>query len=135
VATGFRIGEALTLPIDCWVDRRGSNGQEECGIRYWPEKGGHPIVKWLPTKAVPLARRAIDDIRELCSEARRVALWLEENPGRVPALLGYDDNHVLIGAVIGRILGFSASTPVKNLGMSPVGKVGVAPLYRVGDIR
>ena len=135
VATGFRIGEALTLPLNCWVERRGSNGQEECGIRYWPEKGGHPIVKWLPTKGVPLARRAIDDIRELCTEARRVALWLEQNPGKVPAIPGYDDSDVLIGAVIARILGFASSGAVKNLGMRPVGKMGEAPCYRVGDIR
>jgi hypothetical protein len=91
-----------------WVERRGSNGQQECGIRYWPEKGGHPIVKWLPTKAVPLARRAIDDIRELCNEARGVALWLEEHPGKVPALPGYADSDVLIGGVLARPLGFSA---------------------------
>jgi hypothetical protein len=135
VATGFRIGEALTLPHDCWVERRGSNGQQECGIRYWPEKGGHPIVKWLPTKAVPLARRAIDDIRELCNEARGVALWLEEHPGKVPALPGYADSDVLIGGVLARALGFSSSTAVKNLGMRPVGKRGGAPCYRVGDIR
>jgi hypothetical protein len=68
------------VPLDCLGGAAREKREEECGIRYWPEKGGHPIVKWLPTKAVPLGRRAIDDIFELCSEARVVALWLEQNP-------------------------------------------------------
>ena len=93
VVGGFRIGEALTVPLDCWVEEpiieknksKNTNNKNEkrFGIRYWPEKGGQPIVKWLPNIAVALAKRAIDDLTQLCASARKVAAKLEANPHRV----------------------------------------------------
>ena len=90
VAGGFRIGEALTLPRDCWVEETAldARGQprtqsgtgdpvKRCGLRYWPEKGGDPVVKWLPDCAVPLAKRAVDDLTRLCQKAREAAAVLE----------------------------------------------------------
>jgi hypothetical protein len=97
VVAGFRIGEALTLPLACWVEQEvhDSNGYakisiesgeplKRCGLRYWPEKGGDPVVKWLPDCAVPLARRAVAELTDLCSKAREVAAVLERYPNRVP---------------------------------------------------
>jgi hypothetical protein len=49
------------------------------------------------------------------SEARGVALWLDQNPGKVPALPGYDHHDVLTGSVMARILEFASSTGVKKL--------------------
>lgn len=108
VVGGFRIGEALTLPLDCWVESQDidQNGivktdpltgeqVKRYGIRYWPEKGGEPYVKWLPELAVPLAKRAVDDLTRLCAEARAVALTLEQNPDRVP-LPGQRDQDELV---------------------------------------
>jgi hypothetical protein len=40
------------------------NDTERLVIRH-VDKGGHPIVIWLPTKAMRWSRRAIDDIRDL----------------------------------------------------------------------
>lgn len=74
VVCGFRIGECLTLPVDCWVEEEVVSADEgskvtRCGLRYWPEKGGEPIVEWIPSAAVPLARRAVKDLTEVCRGA------------------------------------------------------------------
>ena len=108
VVAGFRVGEVLTLPRDCWVEEtainpRGRNIRDittgetakRCGLRYWPEKGGDPIVKWLPSCAVPLARRAVGDLVRLCEPARQAAAVLEKNPHRVP-LPGNPDPDALL---------------------------------------
>jgi hypothetical protein len=97
VVGGFRIGEVLSLPLDCWVetpalnqlghvktDPRSGNQVMRHGIRYWPEKGGDPYIKWLADCAMPLARRAVTDLKRLCADARRVAKAIEANPDRVP---------------------------------------------------
>lgn len=93
---GFRIGEVLTLPADTLVReslldeagearRDASTGGpiERIGLRYWPEKGGEPIVKWIPTIANPLILRALEDIERVCGPARENARWLEAHPGDV----------------------------------------------------
>lgn len=93
---GFRIGEALSIPDDPLVREPALNeageirldavtGQpiETIGIRYWPEKGGEPIVKLVPTIANPLVLRAVADIQRLCKPARDNAAWLEAHPGDV----------------------------------------------------
>ena len=106
---GFRIGEVLTLPADTLVrepvldeagERRrdASSGEpiERIGLRYWPEKGGEPIVKWIPTIANLLLLRALEDIDRICQPARDNALWLEAHPGEVN-LDVLPDEHVSIG--------------------------------------
>jgi hypothetical protein len=57
---GFRAGEVLTLPASPLVrefvledgalrlDARTGEPVERIGLRYVPEKGGEPIVKWVP---------------------------------------------------------------------------------------
>lgn len=92
-SAGFRINEALTLPEDCEVEEdaveRGNPivGKEgrpilRYGIRYWPEKGEDPTVKWIATPMVDVVKRAIRDLRFYTAEARQVARWLEQHPGR-----------------------------------------------------
>lgn len=97
---GFRIGELLTLPADTLVrelvlDEAGAIRRdpasgatvERIGLRYWPEKGGEPVVKWVPTVANALTLRAIDGIDGICSAARNSARWLEAHPGEVDIAL------------------------------------------------
>jgi hypothetical protein len=96
IALGTRIGEALTIPLDCWIEEevRDVHGQlvrqpgtdepvRRYGIRYYPEKGYDLAIDWLATQDVPLVRRAVIELAELCVEARAVARWLEEHPGRL----------------------------------------------------
>ena len=78
VATGFRIGEVLTLPARPIV-RKGS----EIGLLYWPEKGGKSRVKSISSVHCELVERAVRDLTGSCREARNAALWHERNPGRI----------------------------------------------------
>jgi hypothetical protein len=93
VCGGWRINELLTLPVDCEVeedavengvpvlDRRG-HVVRRYGIRYWPEKGAEPRIKWMPTTMVDVAKRAVRELRVHTEASRAVAQWLEANPGR-----------------------------------------------------
>jgi len=87
VVTGFRIGELLTLPLDCEVEEvRG--GKPRYGLRYYKEKsrGGAKMfaIRWLTTTGAELARKAIHEIRALTQEARERARVLARTPHRVP---------------------------------------------------
>ena len=87
VVTGFRIGELLTLPLDCEVEEvRG--GKARYGIRYYKEKarGAEKMfaIRWLTAIGAELARQAVHDIRTLTQDARTRACSLEKTPHRVP---------------------------------------------------
>lgn len=156
VVGGFRAGEALTLPRDCWVEETALDAQgrpkttpgtgeptKRCGLRYWPEKGGDPIVKWLPDCSVPLARRAVDDLNRLCQKAREAAAMLERNPDRVPIPGGFAANRLLSMKELAEILCLPRKTslwrfltqdlhvlPAKRIKLGRVGYV----LYCIRDI-
>lgn len=155
VVGGFRIGEVLSLPLDCWVETPALNqlgkvktdprsGEQvlRCGIRYWPEKGGDPYVKWLADCAMPLAWRAVTDLKMLCADARRVAKALEANPGRVPLpgkhspqeLLEHKDLVSLFGLkTVGCVRLFLAGIGVRAVSHNkPNGRYAFR--YRVDDI-
>jgi hypothetical protein len=96
IALGTRIGEALTIPLDCWVEEaiKGLDGrvirdpntgeaQHRYGIRYYAEKRYDLAIDWLAEQDVPLARRAVTELTALCAQARTVARWLEQHPGRL----------------------------------------------------
>lgn len=93
VAGGFRINEGLTLPEDCEVEEELSengkpaldsegNQRIRYGLRYWPEKGGLPDVKWIVSPMIDVVKRAVRDIRIHTASARKIAKWLERHPGR-----------------------------------------------------
>ena len=149
--TGFRIGEALTLPVDCWVEEQQGaeavdpqSGQvlSHCGIRYWPEKGGEPIVKWLPTAAVDLAWRAVTEIEELCRPAREAARYTDENPGRLLAFAELEPDDLLSAADCETLLGLRPGSFAKScpraayvMGRRSDGSTGgEIRYYRVRDV-
>ena len=101
---GFRIGEVLTLPKNPLVyEPAGENGEPRVGLRYWPEKCGDPIVKWIPTIAKELVERAINDIDGACESARKLAAWLERHPGTVK--VSVKDDALLTKEQVARIVG------------------------------
>jgi hypothetical protein len=114
---GFRAGEVLTLPADPVVreyvldggvprlDARTGQPVERIGLRYTPEKGGEPIVKWVPTEAAPLILRSVRDIDEICGPARKNARWLEAHPGDVQIDVEHDE--LLSMAQAGKIVGLN----------------------------
>src|SRR5262249_42066754 len=87
VVTGFRLGELLTLPLECEVTES-DQGKTRYGLRYYKEKarGGEKMheVRWLTATGAELARSAIAEIREITEPARERARILEQNPNRVP---------------------------------------------------
>jgi hypothetical protein len=87
VVTGFRLGELLTLPLECEVTES-SLGTTRYGLRYYKEKARRAErlfdVRWLTVTGAELAQRALTEIREITARAR----VLEQNPNRVP-LPGY----------------------------------------------
>lgn len=79
-----RISEVLMLPVDCevWPKTR-KNSNEVYGLRWWPAKGADPMVKWIMPSMTSVVQEAIDKIRRQTNEARRIAKWYEENPGKI----------------------------------------------------
>lgn len=86
LATGIRIGEVLTLPLEC-LSRVESDGKQKWHLRYWKEKSGRHEERdllHLADKPASLVREAVQEVRELTETARRRAKVLEANPGRAP---------------------------------------------------
>lgn len=86
VVTGFRIGELLTLPLDCEVEEE-RGGKSRYVLRYYREKsrGGQKMlaVRWLTNIGAELARQSVSEIRTLTADARHRAQDLERSPNRV----------------------------------------------------
>lgn len=77
-----RVGEIMSLPLDCEVTDKTRGGVVVYGWRFIPSKGGEPMIKWIPPVLEDLAKEAIRRIREMTNEARRIAAWLEAHPDR-----------------------------------------------------
>lgn len=90
-----RINEVLRLPVDCEVTQRRPDGTEAYGLRWWPAKGAEPMVKWIVGTMVDVVKDALRKIREQTEEARKMAIWYENNPGRLylPEELRYLHKH------------------------------------------
>jgi hypothetical protein len=87
VVAGFRMGELLTLPVDCEIEEERS-GKHRYGLQYYKEKsrGGAKklAVRWLTPIGAELAKDAIAKIRTITTEFRERACLLEQDPNRVP---------------------------------------------------
>lgn len=95
IAMGQRGNEVTLLPFDCWVEKsiydkdgnetKDKNGEsiKNIGIRYYAEKGFQSRVHWLAQQDIPFAKRAIERLKVLTHEARQIAKFQEDNPGRL----------------------------------------------------
>lgn len=138
--TGFRIGELLSLPLDCLVMEKDRNGNEVTGIRYYVEKvrgGAYAAgIRWLSPVQAELARQAIDEIKQLTASAREQAKVLEKNPERVE-IPGLDAEDLLDVEEAAQAVGLTVHA-VWNWGkLGAVGKYkkGRRFLYKVADIQ
>jgi integrase len=108
LATGFRIGEVLTLPLDCEVEEVRAD-QVIYGLRYYREKVRHAEnrydIRYLSPKQAELARHAVHRLRLLTAEVRRQAQVLEQDPSRV-TLPGFTGNDRLTAVEIAQACGF-----------------------------
>lgn len=154
IILGNRIHETLLLPKKCWIEEtvKGSDGRplrhpasnsviKRYGIRFYPGKGYRYMINWLPDQDVEFVKRAIDELTVLCEPARKVAKWLESNPGR---LWPHDPDDLLtlkrIQAYFPRASTTSVRVRLWMYGIKPVQKAGGwgqkrrQTLYRAGDI-
>ena len=73
LATHSRISELHRLDAyDCEVETI-DDGKPRYGLRWYPSKGGQPETRWIPTAFVPLARDALQRIRDATEPARELA--------------------------------------------------------------
>jgi len=86
-----RIAEVLTLPYDCEVEN--INGLETYGLRWRPCKGGDLCVKQILDNWVGLVKQAIVNIKDITSEARKMAVWYEQNPEKIYLPEQYESLH------------------------------------------
>jgi hypothetical protein len=86
IATGWRGGEAITMPFDC-EEIEGSGSNAKYGLRFYKEKepGGDKYldVIWLKGSMIYLAKLVVAEARRLTGKARERALVLEQSPDTV----------------------------------------------------
>ncbi len=83
LASPDRIGEVLALPESCEVREPGKGQEDAYGLRWWPAKGAEPMVKWLVPSMASVVAEALQKIRVVTDEARRIAKWYEQNNGQI----------------------------------------------------
>ena len=120
-----RVSEVLMLPEACEVREPRKGREDAYGLRWWPAKGADPGVKWVVPAMVSVVQDALQKIRAVTAEARCIASWYEENPGRI--YLAADVEHLrgrewLSLAEVAEIIGFAdrtaANTWCKSQGVS-----------------
>lgn len=83
-ASPDRISELLSLPLDCEVRQKNTKtGEEAYGLRWWPAKGADPMIKWVVPSMASVVQEAIEKISKVTDEARRIAKWHEDHPGKI----------------------------------------------------
>ena len=75
-----RISEILELPQDCEVEELDSDGNICYRWRFFSGKGYGGDMKDIPAVMAPIAKEALRRIRALTEDARKLALWIENNP-------------------------------------------------------
>lgn len=78
-----RISEVLTLPEACEVTEARKGKEDAYGLRWWPAKGAEPMIKWLLPSMTSVVQEALQNIRRVTEEARRIAQWYEKNPSQI----------------------------------------------------
>lgn len=81
-STPSRISEVLTLPSACETPGP-TGGDEAYGLRWWPSKGGEPMVKWILPSMVDVVKEAVRKIKQVAEPARLVSRWYEDNPAKL----------------------------------------------------
>lgn len=138
VVTGFRIGELLSLPLECEVTEI-ADGKPRYGLRYYREKarGAERLfdVRWLTATGADLARQAIAEIQRITAPARERAKVLEQDAKRVP-IPGYQWADRLRPEEVLRVTGFRRRGSVYHISRDklPRHQEGEAFFYRAGEV-
>lgn len=88
-----RVSEVLSAPLNLiapdWIDPE--TGEVGTGLRWYPAKGGSPLVKTVIPSMRDVAVIAVERLKNLSAPAREAAIWYEKNPQKVflPVKLEY----------------------------------------------
>lgn len=138
-----RISEVFRLPVNCEHRDRGSNGKDVYALRWWPSKGADPMLKWVVNSMVEVCEEAVRRLREQTEEARRIARWYEENPGKLYLPKGLENlrgRESLSGKEVAEIIGFAKGSSgacvwAKSKGIKPaLGTARAGYSFRFRDI-
>jgi hypothetical protein len=77
-----RARELLEQPLDILVGNFSSTNHG-LGLRWWPKKGGTPIVKPVLGPFEDVVRKAYQSLVDNSAEARKIAKWYEGNPQKM----------------------------------------------------
>jgi len=121
-----RISEILSLPADCEVWEKNSKGIERYGIRFFSAKGYEGDVKWIPSSMVPVAKKAIERLKQLSQSGRELALHLETSEIYRNSLSSeINDDYLLTAEQVCSVLGFTnlssflITKKLKTLNLAP----------------
>ncbi len=120
--TGLRVGELVTLPFDCEVEDKYSDGQSDkpdsyrYGIKYWVEKTKIKTmrIKWISPTAEAVVRDSVARIKRLTTAARERAKVLEADPARVSLPSEISNRTTLPRRVVLALLGQKLQWRVRN---------------------
>jgi hypothetical protein len=137
LATAFRVGEVLTLPLDCEVTE-GSGADEKYGLRFYKEKSPSGekrlAVRWLTAAQAELAKAAITEVKSHTEAARKRARILEQHPDTV-LLPDVSPDELLAQDQVANLLGCARQSvytiPVSKL---PRQLSGQGYLFRASDV-
>ena len=107
-----RIGEVLTLPVDCIVENY-QGYTDSIGIRWFPEKGGEPFIKPVLPIWRDLVIESISTIKQLTEDSRTMAKWYENNTESIylPHEYSYLGKQEYVDTLtIRKLFGFSKKT-------------------------
>ena len=82
-----RINEILDVQADCRRTERATRKEtgeqvQYLGYAYDGSKRAPDSTKWIPSKMVEIADRALADAKRITQPHREIALWMEQHPGR-----------------------------------------------------
>lgn len=76
----MRIGETLRLRVDCLREETDKDGNVQHHLRYWTPKIREFVPKAVPATMAPNTIEAVDRLKRITEEGRRLARYMESNP-------------------------------------------------------
>ncbi|MFK8082500.1 MAG: hypothetical protein AB8B97_19645 [Granulosicoccus sp.] len=106
----MRISEVLRLRTDCIASDTDQNGNTHYYLTYWVPKTRQFDRKPIPTTMAPSALQALERLKQITDEGRRLARYMETNPTEFYRHAGcpdIDDDKDLTRDQVAQALGFA----------------------------
>lgn len=142
-----RFNEIFALPVKCEHIDRKPDGSEIFGLRWFTSKGALPEIRKIIQTMKPICKEALQKIREVTKEGRKIAQWYVENPKKLylPRELEYlrreeyirsDELVSLIGvSTTSKATRWAGEKGLKAIKVRPRNNIGApANAYRFRDV-